>query len=122
MRQAEIRVLLGGGLPRLVSDMLERALRGAEGLELVGPPLVAETLTETVSRTGAHVVLVGLDDDAALPEDVERLVMGLPRVVGIAHATGDAHAYVLRPERSSLGKVVADEVPGLLRGLSGLAA
>jgi len=119
---ANVRVLLASDLPRLVSDMVERALEHAEGVELVGRAPGIGELEDAVRRTNAHVVVLGVREGAELPDDAARWIDRLPRLIGIAHQSGEAHVYVLRPEHTSAGALTADEVPQLIRALQGVNA
>jgi hypothetical protein len=122
MANGDIRVLLASDLPRLVSDMVERALRRADGVEFVGLAAGVGELADAVRRTGAQVIVLGVREGAELPDEAARWVDGLPRLIGIAHETGEAHVYVLRPQSTSAGKVIADEMPQLIRALEGARA
>ena len=121
MATGDIRVLLGSGLPRLVSDMVERALRSAGGVEFVGHAHAGE-LADAIRRTDAQAVVLGVREGAELPDEASRWVQGLPKLIGIAHVTGEAHVYVLRPHHVDAGAVTADEVPQLIRALEGVSA
>jgi hypothetical protein len=122
MATGDIRVLLGSDLPRLVSDMVERALRSAEGVEFVGHARHAGELADAIRRTDAQAIVLGVREGAELPDEAARWVQGLPRLIGIAHATGEAHVYVMRPQHVDAGSVTADEVPQLIRALEGVSA
>jgi hypothetical protein len=121
MATGDIRVLLGSDLPQLVSDMVEQALRSSEGFEFVGHAHTGE-LADAIRRTDAHAIVLGVREGAELPREASRWVQGLPRLIGIAHVTGEAHVYVLRPQQMDAGAVTADEVPQLIRALEGVSA
>jgi hypothetical protein len=120
MAEEETRVLLVDR-PCLVRDMIERAIRDAAGMRLVG---VRERIEEP-PRSGPgrppEFVVVGLGDGGSLPPEAEDLLEACARrkVLGIESHDGRAFLYELRPARTALGEVTPEDVVAAIRAGSG---
>jgi hypothetical protein len=104
------RILLGD-LPRLVRDMLVKAIERQADMAIVGQRPAVAALGEAVKESDAEFVILGLDD-RRLPADGEGFLDERSRVrlLGIETVEGDACLYELKPERVELGAVTPESV------------
>jgi chemotaxis response regulator CheB len=115
----EIRVLLVG-LPGLLHDVIKDVLDRAPELTVVAEPSNPAELPDVMRRTGAEVVVCGLDEATA--EQVNAQVLG-PRarvkVMAIQDDGRRAVLWELRPNRREIGDlsipVLVETVRHLIR-------
>jgi DNA-binding NarL/FixJ family response regulator len=110
-----IRVLLVD-MPRLLSDLFERAFRSQEDMQIVGVRRTVEELPASAEQTGADYVIVGMDQ-GALPAECSELFRSRARpcVLGVAPGDGHVDLFELRPERIALGRVSPGELVDAVR-------
>ena len=101
----QVRVLVAQ-LPGMLSDIICKLLASEENIELVGEVTEAQELLGVMDRTGADVVILGLED-SELPARANQLLSEHPacRVLGVAGDGRAAFLYELRPYRVPLGEV-----------------
>jgi hypothetical protein len=114
----QIRVLIVG-LPRLLMEMVEEAVREQTGMEVVAANVDVSEFEAAVAETRPEFAIVGLDRDE-LPGECRDFFDERARVkvLGIGSSEGNAYLYKLRPERSALGEVSPDDVVAAIRAAS----
>lgn len=118
MADEYIRVLIVG-LPRLLMEMVEEAVRDQMGMEVVAASVDLSHFEEEVARARPEFAIVGLERDE-LPDECRDFLDERARVkvLGIGSSNGNAYLYKLRPERSSLGDVSPSDVVAAIRAAS----
>jgi DNA-binding NarL/FixJ family response regulator len=113
--EPSIRVLLVD-MPRLLSDLFERAFRTQADMHVVGVRRTVDQLPATAEQTGADYVIVGMEGDA-LPAECSELFRkrARPCVLGVAPGDGHIDLFELRPERVELGRVSPGELVHAVR-------
>ena len=103
-------------MPRLVRDLIERALRAAPDMTVVGVLTSPAELLPAARETRPHFVVVGLDN-SSLPPECRLLLEEQPRtkMLGIESRAGEAHLYELRPHRIEIGEVAPPDVVVAIR-------
>jgi DNA-binding NarL/FixJ family response regulator len=104
-------------MPRLVRDLIERAIVAQPDMKLLG---VLDSPREMVAaaRVGRpDFVVVGLKDKL-LPHECQQLLAEHPavRLLGVEAVAGEAHLYELRPYREALGEVSPADIVSAIRG------
>lgn len=117
MHDEDTRVLLVD-MPRLVRDLLERAIRAAPGLCLVDVREDLDDLRAATQEARPEFVVVGLGTDGALPPQAGDLLAEAARrkLLGIECRDGRAFLYELRPTTTALGEVAPEDVVAAIRG------
>jgi len=103
-------------MPRLVRDMIERAVRAQSDMAVVGVIGSPRELVAAADQTRPHLVVVGLKN-ASLPPECEAVLAGQPelKVLGIESEAGSALLYELAPRRQAIGEVSPEEVVHAIR-------
>ena len=110
------RILLANR-PRLLREMLGRAMAGIPGLIVVGEITDLTRLPSAVKQTAADWVVVSLARGSDMPRLVQRLLADSPHVGVLALAPDGGQARVSYPGRCEEGLVACslDEVAAALR-------
>jgi DNA-binding NarL/FixJ family response regulator len=91
-------------LPRLLQEIVERAVGGQPDMEIVADLPTARTLPAALAEARADVVISGAGHDSAelsdLLEERSRL-----KVLAVSNDGRDAVLYELRPVRTPLGEL-----------------
>lgn len=103
-------------MPRLVRDMIERAIGSQSDMAVVGVVGSVHELVAAAGRTRPHLVVVGLHDER-LPPECETVLTEQPslKVLGIESGAGSALLYELTPRRQAIGSVSPSEVVEAIR-------
>jgi DNA-binding NarL/FixJ family response regulator len=120
---SKTRVLLLD-MPRLLRDMLARAIDAQPDMWVVGLEGSPSAIERAVHDTAPEFVVVGLDQ-AELPADCRRFLnsRARPRLLGIEAVDGRAFLYELRPEKERIGEtsITPDELVGAIRSAAARA-
>ena len=110
-----LRVLLVD-MPRLVCDMIERAVRAQPDMVVVDVVGQVQELVDAVDRTQPHLVVVGLKN-GGLPPECDDALSGQPglKVLGIESEVGSALLYELTSRRQAIGTVSPADVVQAIR-------
>jgi DNA-binding NarL/FixJ family response regulator len=118
------RVLLVD-MPRLLRDMLARAIDAQPDMWVVGQEQHPASITRAVRDTQPEFVIVGLER-AELPVDCQEFLRrrATPLLLGIEAVDGQAFLYELRPERARIGaaSITPDELVAAIRAAAARAA
>jgi DNA-binding NarL/FixJ family response regulator len=108
--------ILLADLPRLVGQLIDRAVARTHDLVVVARAASLDELYDVARATDPDVVVVGLHD-VELPDACLDLLLERPRmkVLGIEEHNGRAQLYELRPEQVEFGEVSPDEVVEAIR-------
>jgi len=100
----------------MLGGIVAETLDGQPDMEVVGQLPTRVDLHVGVSKSGADIVILGLDD-LNLPSDCAALFDAHPsiRVLGISTDGRRASLYELRPHRLSLGDVSPDGLVQAIR-------
>jgi DNA-binding NarL/FixJ family response regulator len=105
-------------MPRLLRDMLARAIDAQPDMSVVGQEGHPSSIGRAVNDTAPEFVVVGLEQ-AQLPADCQRFLSSRarPRLLGIEAVDGRAFLYELRPEKERIGEmsITPDELVGAIR-------
>ena len=114
MSNGPIRILIVG-VPRLLRELIERAISAEPDLEVIATDRLAD-LSETADRERAEFAIVALEDRELPPEGREFLDRrARVKLLGIGPADGHATLYRLRPEHLALGEVAPQDVVAAIR-------
>jgi DNA-binding NarL/FixJ family response regulator len=113
--QAPIRVLLVD-MPRLLRDLIERAVANHPELTVVGTEPDVDAFGRAAAEVGAEFVIVGLEG-GELPPGANSFLAerASAKVLGVEADDGTAFLYELRPRRVPIGAVTPDELAGAIR-------
>lgn len=102
-------------LPRMLAELLERSLADGEGIQLVATIDGAPPLAETVTATGAQLVVAGAEGIG--PEQVDALLEEDPFVKVISVVAGGRESVFveMRPNRVPLGQLSPDRLATVIR-------
>lgn len=103
-------------MPRLLSDLFERAFRGQDDMRVVGVERTAAQLRQSAEETEPDYVIVGMEEDG-LPGECAELFRrrARPCVLGVAPRDGQVDLFELRPERIALGRMSPGELVEAVR-------
>ncbi len=118
MSDDPIRILIVG-MPRLLLELVERAVSEQTGMSVVATSTGLAGFAETVETTKPEFAIVPIED-AELPRECRELFAERARVkvIGIGPIDGHAYLYTLRPERVTLGEISPDDVVEAIRAAS----
>jgi DNA-binding NarL/FixJ family response regulator len=118
------RVLLVD-MPRLLRDMIARAIEAQDDMQVVGEAPNPSAISTAVAATEPEFVIVGLEH-AELPRDCSEFLgsRARPRLLGIEAVDGRAFLYELRPDRVRIGEgsVTPDELVSAVRAAAARAS
>jgi DNA-binding NarL/FixJ family response regulator len=115
MTTEPIRILIVG-IPRLLHELIERAMGAEPDMEIVSRSDSLADFAEVAEREEPDFAIVALTD-SRLPGECREFLDERARVklFGIGPADGQATLYRLRPERVVLGEVSPQEVVAAIR-------
>lgn len=118
MSDDPIRILIVG-MPRLLRELVERAVSEQTGMEVVATSAELAAFGETVAATRPEFAIVPADN-GELPLDCRDFFRERARVkvIGIGPIDGHAYLYKLCPERVALGEISPDDVVAAIRAAS----
>lgn len=104
-------------VPRLVADMVTRAIDGQPDMALVGQPTTVSKLLDGGAVPCADVAVVGLDRGGELRLEYRRVLAECPqmKLLGIESGVGQTHLYELRPVQQELGELSVEELVEAIR-------
>jgi DNA-binding NarL/FixJ family response regulator len=112
-------------MPRLLRDMLARAIDAQPDMHVVGQEAHPAAIERAVRDTEPEFVVVGLER-AELPVEARLFLRrrATPRLLGIEAFDGRAFLYELQPERERVGEssITPDELVSAIRAAAGAAA
>jgi DNA-binding NarL/FixJ family response regulator len=100
----------------MLCDIIADVVTREPDMKVVGRLPSREGLRSTVAKTGADLVVLGLDD-SGLPEDCRQLFHSQPRirVLGVATDGRRGVLYELRPVEASLGELSPERLVEAIR-------
>ena len=105
-------------MPRLLRDMLARAIDAQPDMRVVGQEGHPAAIEQAVKDTEPEFVVVGLEH-AELPADCQIFLRSraTPRLLGIEAVDGRAFLYELQPERERISEasITPDELVSAIR-------
>lgn len=111
-------------MPRLLRDMLARAIDAQPDMWVVGQEGHPSAIGRAVQDTAPEFVVVGLEQ-SELPADCQRFLTSRarPRLLGIEAVDGRAFLYELRPEKERIGEmsITPDELVAAIRAAAARA-
>jgi DNA-binding NarL/FixJ family response regulator len=117
MTAEPIRILIVG-IPRLLRELIERAVSAETDMRIVpeSEAVPPAAFSEVAAREGPDVAIVALTD-SALPGECRQFLdeRAHVKVLGIGPSNGQATLYRLRPEQVVLGEVSPQEVVAAIR-------
>ena len=109
-------------MPRLLRDMLARAIDAQPDMYVVGEEGHPSAIKRAVRETDPEFVVVGLEH-AELPAECQLFLRkrATPRLLGIEAFDGRAFLYELQPERERIGEasITPDELVSAIRRAAG---
>ena len=113
------RILLAG-MPRMLQDIVEERLRAQPDMQIVGTldasGATASALSSTLDEHGADIVILGLHDET-IARSYEPLLFDhcRLRLLAIVGNGRDAFIYELKPNRTPIPEVSAEELLDVIR-------
>jgi DNA-binding NarL/FixJ family response regulator len=117
-----IRILLAG-LPRIMREIVERALRDAPDMEVIGALDALDALDARLGALEPDVLVVGLGAEGDAPR-LDPLLYRMPRLTCLASA-GDARRaflYELHPRATPVRDVSPDGLVQAIRSIQQVGA
>jgi chemotaxis response regulator CheB len=103
-------------MPRLVRDMIERAIVAEPDMALSAVLESPRQLAQVARAERPHFVILGITGKT-LPTECREMLSEQPtiRLLGIEATAGDGHLYELRPHREPLGEITPSHVVAAIR-------
>jgi DNA-binding NarL/FixJ family response regulator len=103
-------------VPRLVADLVDRAVERQPDMAIVGASGDRAGLLELVRATAPDVLIVD-HSERRLPPDCKAALAERPRMrlLGLDMSDGQARLYELRPRSTRLGEVSAEDITDAIR-------
>jgi DNA-binding NarL/FixJ family response regulator len=114
------RVILANE-PRLLRDMLRRALTRAPGLEVVGEVTDPAELSSLISQSEAQWVVVSMWPEGTVPSAIRSLLTGCSalRILGLAADGSQAKITCSQCDQDTRGGLSLDELIDILEARGG---
>lgn len=107
-------MLIAGGLPRMLRDIVEQALAEVDGVQLVGTTGAGD-LTAAIRAHNAAFVIV--DADRVGAREIAATARACPgrRLLAITGDGRSAALYEMRPHRRALGELSPERLAAIIR-------